>query len=281
MARRVTRCAHGMHARRNLVIAGLEAPLTLGCDFIGKDPRVQTRGDRCELRMVDVDVAAWNVTQPAGVIEVQVPEEYHVDVLRGESQALEVAGNSLVVVHAGRVEPRTHWVEVARTKLRRCDFAIVAADVVEDATVRSLDQVRKDRRLQVLAVSPIAGRHDLLIALRTSQQGPQPSGASHVGLQSLGSSRPMPAYDDDSLLRVSTLQTGVRRRPLVKREEKYLPISQPTDQHERCASVYGTLDRECCLCKRRAVLSLIHCCVVPAARHHASSAPVSHTHVHV
>jgi hypothetical protein len=65
-----------MHARRNLVVARLEAPRTFSYDFIWKDAMVKACGDRCEFRIVNVDVATRNVTQPSDMIEVQVPEEH-------------------------------------------------------------------------------------------------------------------------------------------------------------------------------------------------------------
>ena len=70
MARGMPTRAHGMHARRNLI-------------------------GRCKFCIVDVHVTTRNLTQPSGVIEVEVPEEHYIDVLRCESQLLKVAGRRL------------------------------------------------------------------------------------------------------------------------------------------------------------------------------------------
>src|SRR6476469_4418167 len=129
----MTRRANGTHTRRYLVVARLDAPCILAEKFLGEYAAVQTCPDGLQLRLVDMHVATRNITQAAGMIEVQVSEEYNVDVLGRQSQALEVAGNSLLLGHDRRVEQRSHRIEVTGAKLGCRDLVIVAADVVQNA----------------------------------------------------------------------------------------------------------------------------------------------------
>ena len=148
--------AHGTHSSGDLVVARLETPRIFAEEFFWKYAAVEAGGEGIELRMMDMHVATRNIAQAAGMIEVQVPEEYHVDIFCSESQVFQVPGNSLLFGHVWRIEQRAHRIEVMCAKLGRCDFPVVAADVVENATVRGLDQVGKDWSLDVLAMSSIA-----------------------------------------------------------------------------------------------------------------------------
>jgi hypothetical protein len=86
MARGMAGGADGVYTWRNQVVPGLEAPGVLLQDFVRKDAFVITRGERFNLCSVDMDIAARNLMQAAGMIEVQVPKHHDVDVLRREPQ---------------------------------------------------------------------------------------------------------------------------------------------------------------------------------------------------
>src|SRR5262249_3943340 len=180
MARREKRADAGS----DVVVSRLETPGVLSRELVGEDPVVEASGEGGELGLMHVHVATRQLAESSRVIEVQVAEDDHVDVVRSEAEAAEIARDPLRLGHARRLEPRPHGIEVARLQLGSGDLAIVAAGVVEDAAVWRLDEVGENGRVDVLTVTAMARRHDLLVADGPRQQWPQAKSSTHARLRS-------------------------------------------------------------------------------------------------
>src|SRR5262249_31026083 len=212
------RGAHGPNAGRHLVVAGLETPGIFPGELVGEDPVVETRGEGGELGLVHVNVAPGQLAEPARVVEVQVAENHDVDVLRPEAETAEIARDPLRVTHARRLEPRPHGIEEARPDLGSDDLAVVAADVVEDAAIRGLDEVGEDGRLDELALTTMTCRDDLLVAHGAGHERPEANGTAHDCSRRRGFTRPGRSGDVEaryySLSDGLSLPWGARAPPL-------------------------------------------------------------------
>jgi hypothetical protein len=129
-----------------------------------------------------VDVAPGHVAQTAGVIVVQVADEDDVDILRSQSQSLQVTRDALVIGHLRRLDLRPLRFEEFRAQRWIGNLFVVAAGVVEDPSIRRLDQISEDRSIDKVAVAAVSRRHDFFVTLRTGEQWPETNGAGHGGI---------------------------------------------------------------------------------------------------
>src|ERR1700737_2683972 len=168
------------HAGREIVLVALQTPPVVARKIVLEVAEVRLCPGSFEFVRMDVDVRPADVAQSSCMVEMQVSDHHDVDIRRLQAEPCKMTGNALLVGHLRhRQRPCTRRV-MAIAQNRGGDLAIVAADVVQDASVTRLEQIREDGCIDVGAGTAITGRHGLVVSMQGGKQRPHSQNLRHV-----------------------------------------------------------------------------------------------------
>jgi len=157
------------HTGGELIFVALDPPARSVCDLIAEYATILPGACGGEFIAVNVYLTTGNIAEAARMIEMQMAQKDHIDIFDAKSQPVQVVRNALFLGHLRWLKQRPHRLEETPTQLGVSDFAVVAPDVIENPSVRCLDQKGQDRRIDVYALPAVTRRDDLLVTLCAGQ----------------------------------------------------------------------------------------------------------------